>query len=99
MEKIYWPKHKTSLFLSHNMHKEYNISIAEYIANAKLEDEDWISPNEKQSAIDSDSLWRLSWDSDTSLRWCTIHAASFEALTIWMEENKEVLQWGESDDL
>lgn len=75
------PKHKAGLFLEHNDHKTVYQSAADRIEEMDIFDiYEWVSPEQKQKAIDTDSIWTLQWYPDTPVGFCCLAAADFSAL-------------------
>ena len=73
------PKHKCGLYLTHNEHRDLYESAEEWIENRNFED-DFVSPEEMQKAIQEDSVWRLQWYPETPVGFCSVAAASLEAI-------------------
>lgn len=44
------------------------------------EDDHWISKEEKENAIKTNSIWTLHWYPDTPVGFCVVHASTLEAL-------------------
>lgn len=58
-------------------------TVAKYLETYGPEDFDrwgWISPEERQKAIDTNSWWTLQWYPETPVGFCIISASSLEAL-------------------
>jgi hypothetical protein len=79
------PKHAAALFLTHNDHKGVYESVEDHYGH--LEDCDWVSPEEKQKAIELDSVWELQWYPDTPIGSYYVAASSLEAIQKHMMEN------------
>jgi len=79
------PQHKCGLHIEHNGHKDVYESVEMYTEIYK--DEDWISLEEKQKAIDEDELWRLQWYPDTPIGFHILLASSFEAIIEHLRKN------------
>ena len=79
------PKHKCGLYLTHNEHKDFYESAEEWIADRQFED-DFVSPEEMQKAIQEDSIWRLQWYPETPVGFYSVAAASLEAIEAAIRE-------------
>lgn len=79
---INWPPHKASLHLTHNDHKSYYKTVAEAIEQDDFGygDDDWVSPEQKQKAIDTNECWTLQWYPETPVGFCKLSAADFDVL-------------------
>jgi hypothetical protein len=70
-----------SLTISFNDHATLYQTVAEWIADADMNNgQDWVSEDEKQRAIATDSVWVCQWYPDTPVGFCSLAASSFEAL-------------------
>ena len=77
------PKHECGLTLEHNAHKDVYETIDNYYQF--LNDEDWVSKEERERAIALDSVWTLQWYPDTPVGFYKIAASSLEALKVRIE--------------
>lgn len=75
------PNHKAGLTIEHNPHKTVYESVKSF---TKDEDASWVSDLEKQSAIDNDELWALTWYPDTPIGMCKILGASLQSVMVAM---------------
>jgi len=73
-----FPKHKAGLMLFHNDHKN-NYESAEAWVTAQT-DYDWPSSIAKQRAIETDSIWTLTWYPETPIGSLSIAAPTLEEL-------------------
>lgn len=80
-----FPKHKAGLSLEHNEHKNYYISVEHHIADLGLED-CFLSKDEMQESIDTDSLWVLHWYPETPVGFCRIAAPTLEKIFNHLKE-------------
>jgi len=79
------PRHKASFALTHNAHKDYYETVAETLENGPYyEGHAWASLEERQRAIDSDSLWTMHWYPETPVGFNVVHASSLEAIMAWL---------------
>ncbi len=81
------PRHKAGLFLTHNEHRGYYETAAEFIENRELAD-DFESPEAMQKAIDDDSIWILQWYPDTPIGSHRIAASSLEEIQQILKETE-----------
>lgn len=82
MSDIVWPRHEASLHLTHNDHKSYYLTVAQAIADGDhgYSEDCWISPEQKQKAIETNECWTLQWYPDTPVGFCILSAADLDAL-------------------
>ena len=78
MTTTIFPPHKCGAYLTHNAYKD----LYETIENAvsEVEDDMWVSPEEKQKALDTGEIWEMQWYPDTPVGFCKIVASTLEAL-------------------
>ncbi len=72
-----FPKHKISLTLSHNDHKSVYEPIEEYLSHSDM---DWVSEEQKQKAIDEDSIWEIQWYPNTPVGFLYFAACDLNVL-------------------
>jgi hypothetical protein len=78
---INWPKHKASMYLTHNEHLSYYRTVKQ-----SIEDEDhgykddWVSEEQKQKAIETNECWILQWYPETPVGFCILAAADLDVL-------------------
>ncbi len=78
---VEWPKHEAGLHLTHNEFKVYYQTIEQAIAEAESYDHfDFVSPEQRAKAIETDSLWVLHWYPNTPVGFNAMAAADFETL-------------------
>ena len=75
-----FPDHKASLHLTHNQHKAYYKTVVQEIEDGGFGYEDWVSPEQKQKAIDTDECWTLQWYPETPVGFCLLSAADLDVL-------------------
>jgi len=80
-----FPKHEAGLSLEHNEHKNYYISVEQHITDLDLQDA-FLSKEEMQEAIDTDSLWVLHWYPHTPVGFCRIAAPTLEKIFNHLKE-------------
>jgi hypothetical protein len=74
------PSDKAGLYLTHNEHRGVYRTVAERIADGWLEDDDWVSPEQKAKAIEMDEVWRLAWYPSTPIGFHVLLAADLDVL-------------------
>ena len=72
------PEHACGLYLEHNRHKDTYESID--VAVSEIDEDAWVSLEEKQKALDTGELWTLQWYPNTPVGFYRIAAASLEKL-------------------
>lgn len=80
--QIQWPKHRASLHLTHNDHLSYYRTVKEAIEDSDhgYGDDCWVSPEQKQKAIDTNDCWTIQWYPDTPVGFCLLSAADLDVL-------------------
>jgi hypothetical protein len=83
------PAHKASLHLTHNDHKSNYLTVAQAIEYScfGLADDEWVSPEQRQKAIDIDECWTLQWYPDTPVGFCVKSAADLDVLLAAVAED------------
>ena len=75
------PKYDVSLHISHNQHKGYYKSTAEYLSRpfgtGGFDPDEWISREDFDAAIAQDSVWEIQWYPDTPVASCTVYGSTF----------------------
>lgn len=78
-----FPEHAASLTLHHNEHKSVYQPVAEWIAEQEQGDNcwfEWVSPEQRQKAIDTDSVLTLQWYPNTPVGFNALAAADLDVL-------------------
>lgn len=57
---IDFPEHRCGLYLTHNEHKDIYEPIVQWAAD-NIDDGQWVSKEEKTSALAADDVWVLQW--------------------------------------
>lgn len=85
-----FPEHEAGLYLTHNEHKNYYLTVEEMIADGGhgYKDNCWVSEEQKQKAIELNECWTLQWYPDTPVGFFIISAADLEVLLIKAREVK-----------
>nr|DAF93438.1 MAG TPA: hypothetical protein [Myoviridae sp. ctshb19] len=71
------PRHKCSLTITHNDHKDYHRTLAQEI-ELYGDDNNWPSDEAKQRAIDTDEIWVIHWYPDTPIGSYRVAAPTLE---------------------
>lgn len=76
------PRHKASLTLTHNSHKDNYSSVEEAIINEDhgYQEDCWVSDSEKSKAIEENDCWTIQWYPNTPVGFCIMTAHSLETL-------------------
>jgi hypothetical protein len=74
-----FPVHKAGMMLFHDDHKTNYQTAGDWITEQK-DNYDWESDGAKQRAIDTDSIWTLTWYPATPIGSYSIAAPTFEEL-------------------
>lgn len=75
------------LHLTFNVEHAINYDTVEgFIRCGQYDPESWVSPEEMQKSIDTNSVWTLQWYPDTPIGFYTLRASSIEALLKAIEE-------------
>ena len=76
-----FPKHLT-LTLTHNEHKNYYQTVQESIDMKDHGYTEWVSPEQREKAIDTDECWTLQWYPDTPVGFNILSAADLDVLLV-----------------
>lgn len=76
------PKHKCSLELTHNSHKDVYQTAEEWIKEHNMRGDPlgWESEKHKQRAIDTNEIWTLQWYPETRIGFYRVSAPTLEEL-------------------
>lgn len=77
MNEFKWPPHQAEFSLTHNEHKNSYCSIKEAGLD---ESEYWVSEEERQKALATDSVWVIQWYPHTPVGFYRFQASTFEAV-------------------
>lgn len=88
MSELKFPPHKASLHLTHNQHLAYYLTVEASIADRDhgYADDCWISPEQRQKAIDTNECWTIQWYPETPVGFCILSAADLEPLLVAASE-------------
>jgi hypothetical protein len=64
---IEFPAHKCGLYLTHNEYRDYYLTVEQWEADYLMDDDDWVSPEERAKAIATGDVWELQWYPDTPI--------------------------------
>ena len=86
IEKIVeFPKHN-SMYITHNQHKDYYMTVAEYFSRYPHTED--VTEDIKQRCIAQNEIWEIQWYPNTPISFYYVIAPTFdEALKIANEEN------------
>lgn len=73
------PRHACGLYLEHNSHKDVYETVAQAVAREE-NNHHWVSPEERQRAIDTNEMWSLQWYPDTPIGFHRLQASTWEAI-------------------
>jgi hypothetical protein len=76
MDAIDWPPHLGGLFVSHNPHKANYETLEEWSRDDVAE---WVSDDERERAIATDSVWAIQWYPRTPIGFCCVAASTLSA--------------------
>jgi len=82
-----FPAHKFGLFLSQDCHKLYHLEIPEYLKLYNLQN-DWVSDEQKQTAIEKGSFWKIQWYPSNSVGSFILLAYDLDVL---LEEARKII--------
>lgn len=71
-----FPRHNCGLHLTHNHHKDYYETVAQYLTNPWMEG--FCTEEEKQMMIDADEMWELQWYPDTPIGFYKVVGHDFD---------------------
>lgn len=74
------PEHKCGLYITHNEHKNYYLSVEEYIADDISQRCDWLNEEAKAKAIATNEVWTLQWYPNTPVGFNCVAAPTLEEL-------------------
>lgn len=74
------PRHKASLTLLHNDHKDFYSTVKQYIdsEHPALDKDYFVSEEDIQKCIDTDELWSLQWYPDTPIGFYKVCGSTLE---------------------
>lgn len=72
-----FPRYAISLTLTHNEHKTYYETIEQWERDRS---DAWVSPQQREEALRTDSVWALQWYPDTPVGFHYLLAADLDVL-------------------
>lgn len=78
-----------SLSIKFNRHAIYYETVEQWLASLPSGEPDWVSPEERQRAIDGNSVWECQWYPDTPVGSYSVAASSFETLMAFVNASQE----------
>lgn len=84
-----FPAHKAAMYITHNEHKSYYQKVADHLRGEFHEDMQWLSEDDKQSAIQNDELWTVQVYPHTPIGFYVCAASSWENLARLMGQLDE----------
>lgn len=77
-----FPSHAIALYLTHNEHKTCYATVRDEINNERhgYTDDCWISPEQRQKAIESNECWTMQWYPKTPVGFMIMSAADLDML-------------------
>jgi hypothetical protein len=74
------PPHKASMTLTHNDHLTSYLTVQEAINRDDFGYMDWVSPEQRQKAIDTNECWFLQWYPNSPVGFHVLAAADLDIL-------------------
>lgn len=81
-----FPSHKCGLYLTHNEHKDYYETVAQFIADR---DFDFVSDEDKQKCLAENELWVLQWYPDTPVGFNMVAGSTLEIVLKAAQDENE----------
>lgn len=76
------PKYDVSLHITHNQHKSYYESAADYLRSHRAGDgfdpDEWLSRADFEEAIAQGSIWEIQWYPNTPVGFCIAYGSTLE---------------------
>lgn len=79
MGEFEFPSHKCGLYLTHNEHRDYYETVADWLLKKEREPS-FLSSESRQRCIDSGEIWELQWYPETPLAFFVVAAPTFAEL-------------------
>lgn len=74
------PAHKAGLHLAHNNHIANGTTVAQDVAQGFIAEGEWVSPEEKMKAVETNEMWSIWWYPEDPLSFRCYYASTLEAL-------------------
>lgn len=68
-----------NILIDYNYCTSFYRTVAEAVEEGDIDEDSWVSPEEKALAIELNSVWRLTWYPDTPVGFYSVSASSLEA--------------------
>lgn len=81
------PAYPAGCFLEHNDHRNNYMDVDEYTSDD--DDDDWVSPESRALAIETNEMWSIQWYPESPEGFCIKRAHSLAALFEWLAEHKQ----------
>lgn len=82
------PEHQCALTITHNDHKNCRETAEDWLEN--MDDWcDWETPDARQRAIDTDSIWTIQWYPKTPIGFICLAAPTLEELLAFVDNVKQ----------
>jgi hypothetical protein len=88
---IKFPPHNCELTLTHNPHKNTYQTTEEWVRDIETTSPDyleWVSVEDRQSAIATDEIWTLQWYPDTPFAFRCVAGSTMEAVLSFVQEDE-----------
>lgn len=86
LEKL--PAHDCELTLTHNSHKSYYETAAQWLESLSAEMYDWKDEDAKRRAIETNEIWTLQWYPNTPIGFHSVAAPTLRELLELVEGEK-----------
>lgn len=86
MDASDFPKHAAGLVLEHNPHLTSYATVERYTDD--LDDDEWVSAEQRQKAIEAGCLWTLTWFPNTPVGSHSLSAADLDVLLAAAKEGE-----------
>jgi len=76
------PRHKASLSINHNDHKDYYMTVADLMTSEhpSLDKDYFVSDEDLQVCIDTNELWEIQWYPDTPVGFYKVCGSTLEII-------------------
>ena len=71
------PRHKCGLFITHNEHRDYYQTVAQFLEDREPHEDEII---DRAALLAGDELWQFQWYPDTPIGSYTLYAPTLEAI-------------------
>ena len=74
------PAHKAALYLRHNEHLGVYKTVQDRLDEGYIDDDHWVSPEQREKAIATNELWELQWYPSTPVGFCLLRGADLDVV-------------------